>query len=126
MGRPRGGKGKKSIESAKNEDAGSGGEEVIPAYKRRGRPQKLLKDDIDEEEDIAKIEEDGDSTKTIVPSKDSKGSVENGGKKRRQLKRSSDSVMEKDEPSRPSGFRQNASRRKSTPRRAAEAGVECK
>lgn len=125
MGRPRGGKGKKSIESAKNEDAGSEGEEVIPAYKRRGRPQKLLKDEIDEEEDIVKIEEDGDGTKTIVPSKDSKGSVENGGKKRRrQLKRSSDSVMEeKDEPStsRPNGFRQNASRRKSTPRRAAEA-----
>jgi hypothetical protein len=115
------------MEAPKNEDAGSGAEEVIPAYKRRGRPQKLRKDDIDdEEEDVAKVEDDGDGTKKIVPSKESKGAAENGGKKRRrQLKRGSESVTEEKvgEPARPNGFRQNGSRRKSTPRRAAEAGV---
>lgn len=132
MGRPRGGKAKKSMEAAKNEDAGSAGEEVIPAYKRRGRPQKLLKHDVDEEEDIAKVEDDGgDGTKEkIAPRKESTGAAENGGKKRRrQSKRGSESATEEKGggPARaPTGFRQTGSRRKSTPRRAAEAGVESK
>ncbi|KAF0929215.1 hypothetical protein E2562_016444 [Oryza meyeriana var. granulata] len=148
MGRPRGGKGRKSIEAAKTEDGSSGGEEeVIPAYKRRGRPQKHhLKDDhADEEEDdnsIAKTEEEDDdiakidAAKTIAPpvkaeSKVVAGSAHNPGRKRRrQLKRGADSAAmeEKDKPSsRQNGFRQHGSRRKnSTPRRAAEAGVECK
>lgn len=129
MGRPRG-KGKKSIEAASNDYDGSGGEEVAPTHKRRGRPQKSapLKDDTDEAEDIAKAEEDGDSVKRIASGKDPKSSVENnGGKKRRrrQLKERSDSVDDdgKDDPvtSKSNGFRQNGSRRKSTPRRAAEA-----
>uniref|UniRef100_A0ACD5XT97 Uncharacterized protein n=1 Tax=Avena sativa TaxID=4498 RepID=A0ACD5XT97_AVESA len=132
MGRPRGGKANKSMEAAKNEDAGSGAEEVIPAYKRRGRPQKIRKDAIEdeEEEDMDKAEEDGDGAKKPVPSKDSKGAAENGGKKRRrQSKRGSEAAAEDKvgEPARPlNGFRQNGSRRKSTPRRAAEAGVQTK
>ncbi|VAI33730.1 unnamed protein product [Triticum turgidum subsp. durum] len=131
MGRPRGGKAKESMEAAKNEDAGSAGEEVIPAYKRRGRPQKLLKHDADEEEDTAKVEDDGDGTKEkIAPRKESTGAAGNGGKKRRrQSKRGSESATEEKggAPARaPTGFRQNGSRRKSTPRRAAEAGVESK
>uniref|UniRef100_A0ACD5Y0L3 Uncharacterized protein n=1 Tax=Avena sativa TaxID=4498 RepID=A0ACD5Y0L3_AVESA len=134
MGRPRGGKANKSMDAAKNEDAGSGAEEVIPAYKRRGRPQKLRKDAVEdeEEEDMGKVDEDGDGAKkTNLPSKDSKGAAaENGGKKRRrQSKRGSDSVAEdkSGEPARPlNGFRQNGSRRKSTPRRAAEAGLQTK
>ncbi|XP_062193228.1 uncharacterized protein LOC133896645 [Phragmites australis] len=129
MGRPRGGNAKRPTKATKNEDtdAGSGDEEaVIPAYKRRGRPQKHIKADTDEEEDDAKVEEDSDGAKPIVPSKGA--SVENGGKKRRrQPKRGCDPAMEeKDEPVRQNGFRQHGSRRKSTPRRAAEAGVECK
>lgn len=130
MGRPRGGKTKKSMEAAK-EDAGSEAEEVRPAYKRRGRPQKIVKDDIDdEEEDMAKAEDDGDEAKKVATSKDSKSVAENGGKKRRrQSKRGPESATEKHigEPARPlNGFRQNGSRRKSTPRRAAEAGVQSK
>ena len=129
MGRPRGGKAKKSMEAAK-EDAGSGAEDVMPAYKRRGRP-KLLKDDIDdEEEDMAKVEDDGVDAKKVATSKDSMGAAESGGKKRRrQSKRGPESATEKNigEPARPlNGFRQNGSRRKSTPRRAAEAGVQSK
>uniref|UniRef100_A0A0A9BFU4 Uncharacterized protein n=1 Tax=Arundo donax TaxID=35708 RepID=A0A0A9BFU4_ARUDO len=129
MGRPRGGKAKRTTSQAtKNEDAdaGSGDEEaVIPAYNRRGRTQKHIKADTDEEEDDVKVEEDSDAAKPIVPSKGA--SVENGGKKRRrQPKRGCDSVVaEKDEPVRQNGFRQHGSRRKNTPRRAAEAGVDC-
>ncbi|CAM0952006.1 unnamed protein product [Alopecurus aequalis] len=130
MGRPGGGKAKKSMEAEK-EDAGSGAEEAIPAYKRRGRPQKLFKHDIDdEEEDMAKVEDDGDDAKKVAASKDSKSLAENGGKKRRrQSKRGPESATEKNigEAARPlNGFRQNGSRRKSTPRRAAEAGVQSK
>uniref|UniRef100_J3MYQ7 Uncharacterized protein n=2 Tax=Oryza brachyantha TaxID=4533 RepID=J3MYQ7_ORYBR len=160
MGRPRGGKGRKSMEATKAEDGSSGGEEeVIPAYKRRGRPQKHhLKDDHvgDEEDDddgISKTEEDDDdgaddkmdgaaAAKTTAPapppskaassSKAAAAAHNPGRKRRRQLKRGSDSTAAgrqgKDEPSsRQNGFRQHGSRRKnSTPRRAAEAGVECK
>ncbi|CAO2207220.1 unnamed protein product [Urochloa humidicola] len=135
MGRPRGNR-KKAIEAASNDDEDvSGGEEVPPTQKRRGRPQKLLnKDDADEAEDMdkdaAEVEDDTiDGTKPVVrrPIKDSKK------RRRRRLKRSSDESLEEEEEkghvtvrSKSNGFRPNGSRRKSTPRRAAEAGVECK
>uniref|UniRef100_A0A0A9DGW6 Uncharacterized protein n=1 Tax=Arundo donax TaxID=35708 RepID=A0A0A9DGW6_ARUDO len=133
MGRPRG-KAKKLIEAANHDDHGSGGEEVASTHKRRGRPQKYPKDDADEVENIAaaEVEEDGDGMKPVVTSKHSKGSAESGGKKkRRRLKRSSDDSAEDDDDDdhvkrKPNGFRPNGSRRKSTPRRAAEAGVEYK
>jgi hypothetical protein len=140
MGRPRGGKANKrptpqGTKSSEDADAASGDEDaVMPAYKRRGRPQKHLKaDDTDEEEegqDSGKVEPMGDSDgdKPAVPGK---GSAENGGKKRTRRrqpsKRGSDpAAEEKDGAGKQSGFRHHGSRRKSTPRRAAEAGVECK
>ncbi|OEL16697.1 hypothetical protein BAE44_0022283 [Dichanthelium oligosanthes] len=143
MGRPRG-KSKKAIEPASNDDEDdSGGEEVPPTPKRRGRPQRPLKDDdADEAEDkdTAEAEEDaGDGTKPVVrpASKDHsrpQSTAESGGKKRRRrrrLKRGPKESVEEDEQgdrvkSKSSGFRPNGSRRKSTPRRAAEAGVECR
>ncbi|KAF8654574.1 hypothetical protein HU200_061771 [Digitaria exilis] len=130
MGRPRG-KSKKAIEATSNDDEdGSGGEEVPPTPRRRGRrPQKLVKDDdADEAEhkDTAEVDA-ADATKPAVvrPGKDSKK------RRRRRLKQSSgESVEEDDEEghvrAKSNGFRPNGSRRKSTPRRAAEAGVECK
>ncbi|OAY84341.1 uncharacterized protein LOC109711881 [Ananas comosus] len=131
MGRGRG-KGKKPSTVRNHEDPGSGGEEVLPTYKRRGRPQKPLKEDIDEEEG-GKVEkeevEEGDDVKPTSLIKENKNSVENGKKRKRnlQVKESSDSVIEEDNSSlKSNGFRQNGSRRKSKPRRAAEAGVECK
>lgn len=131
MGRGRG-KGKKPPTVRSHEDPGSGGEEVLPTYKRRGRPQKPLKEDIDEEEGC-KVEkeevEEGDDVKPSSFIKENKNSVENGKKRKRnlQVKESSDSVIEEDNSSlKSNGFRQNGSRRKSKPRRAAEAGVECK
>ncbi|KAM0942922.1 hypothetical protein DsansV1_C13g0116841 [Dioscorea sansibarensis] len=139
MGRGRG-KGKKLTVVTSHEDPGSGGEEPLPAYKRRGRPQKPLKDDIEEEEENEKIEEEeaeGDDIKPTISSKEMKGAVvENGRKRKRQpVKENSDSALDDNgagaksgngDSAKPNGFRQNGNRRKSKPRRAAEAIVECK
>ncbi|KAK9289618.1 hypothetical protein L1049_007775 [Liquidambar formosana] len=138
MGRGRG-KGKKQNVIATREDPGSGEEEKIPAYKRRGRPQKPLKDDIEEEEaeKIEEEEEDGENAKGSVASKDVKNqaATENGRKRKRSSQVKENSVKEENGVGTKSntndsiksvGFRQNGSRRKNKPRRAAEAGVECK
>ncbi|KAF6151827.1 hypothetical protein GIB67_010401 [Kingdonia uniflora] len=139
MGRGRG-KAKKLTPVTSHEDPGSGAEEPLPpTYKRRGRPQKPLRDDIDEE-DIKKIEEqDGESAKSDISNKEVKASsaTENGKKRRRysQAKENTDSVKEEssictrsssDNSTKSNGFRRIGSRRKSKPRRAAEVGVECK
>jgi len=136
MGRGRG-KGKK-LTVTNHDDPGSGEEEKIPAQKRRGRPQKPLKDEIDEE--VEKLEEeDSENAKSGTPSKETKcpSATENGKKRKRnsQVKEKADSVKEEngngtrsstDDSTKSNGFRHNGSRRKSKPRRAAEAGVECK
>lgn len=137
MGRGRG-KGKR-LTVTNHDDPGSGEEEKIPAQKRRGRPQKPLKDDIDEEE-AEKIEEDDiETAKPVISTKEmnSPSAAENGKKRKRysQVKEKSDSVKEEigngtrsstDDSAKSNGFRHNGSRRKNKPRRAAEAGVECK
>lgn len=133
MGRGRG-KGKKQTILATRED-GSGEEEKMPV-KRRGRPTKALKDEIEEEEEVEKMEdeEDGGDTKSSI----SKSAVENGKKRKRpsQVKEGQDSMKEENgngvgvktsgnDATKPVvGFRQNGSRRKNKPRRAAEVGVE--
>ncbi|GKV22198.1 hypothetical protein SLEP1_g32083 [Rubroshorea leprosula] len=137
MGRGRG-KGKK-LTVNNHDDTGSGEEEKIPAQKRRGRPQKPLKDEIDEEEPEKIEEDDGDNGKTGINGKEIKSppTAENGKKRKRnsQVKEKADSVKEEnsigtrsstDDSAKSNGFRQNGSRRKNTPRRAAEAVVECK
>ncbi|XP_052188117.1 uncharacterized protein LOC127798533 [Diospyros lotus] len=136
MGRGRG-KGKK-FSAPNHEDAGSGEEEKIPVQKKRGRPQKPLKDETDMEESGKIEDEDSESTRNGVSSKEAKGSIatENGRKRRRNLqaKEKSDSIKEEngvgsrstsDDATKSNGFRHNGSRRKNKPRRAAEAGVEC-
>ncbi|KAI4334606.1 hypothetical protein L6164_019273 [Bauhinia variegata] len=133
MGRGRG-KGKKLTVSVTNhEDPGSGEDEKVPAQKRRGRPQKPPKDEFDEE--VEKIEEDeSDNVKNGV----SGAKVTEDGRKRKrnsQVKEKLESVEEEngvgnrsstDELIKSNGFRHNGSRRKSKPRRAADAGVQCK
>lgn len=137
MGRGRG-KGKK-FTVTNHEDPGSGEDEKIPAQKRRGRPQKPLKDDFDEEE-VEKIEDDSDNVKNGVASKEIKSpaaTTEHGRKRKRnlQVKEKLESAEEEngvgnrsstEELTKSNGFRHNGSRRKSKPRRAAEAGVQCK
>ncbi|XP_062015328.1 uncharacterized protein LOC133731899 [Rosa rugosa] len=137
MGRGRG-KGKR-LTVTNHDDPGSGEEEKIPAQKRRGRPLKPLKDEIDEEE-VEKVEADDiENAKAGISSKEIKSpsAAENGKKRKRysQAKEKSDSVKEEngngtrsstDDSTKSNGFRHNGSRRKNKPRRAAEAGVECK
>ncbi|MFS7907473.1 hypothetical protein Hanom_Chr01g00071751 [Helianthus anomalus] len=133
MGRGRG-KGKK-FTLTNNDDTGSGEEERIPAQKRRGRPQKPLVDEIDE--DIEKLEDEENAKSNDVVS-DKDGKVTENGKKRKRNKQSKeDGDLVKEESAdgtqpnangstQVNGFRHIGSRRKSKPRRAAEAGVECK
>lgn len=140
MGRGRG-KGKKQIAVATREDNGSGEEEKIPTSKKRGRPQKLLKDEIDEAEETENIQEkqDGEILTRSITNKDIKkqASIENARKRMRsseveqnldlvKQENSVDLVKPIDSDSIKSiGFRQIGSRRKNKPRRAAEVGVEC-
>ncbi|KAL0339581.1 UNVERIFIED_CONTAM: hypothetical protein Sradi_4474900 [Sesamum radiatum] len=139
MGRGRG-KGKKQPAIAVRDDTGSGEDEKLPV-RRRGRPQKPLKDDIEEDEVVKVIEDDDDveETKGSVLSKSTKNqaATENGRKRKRpsQVKESADSLKEENgmgtktsatDLIKSVGYRQNGSRRKNKPRRAAEVGVECK
>ena len=132
------GKAKKQSVVSSREDPGSGEDEKNPAYKRRGRPQKQLKDDIEEDE-VEKTEEDGEDVKGSIPIKEMKNqaATENGRKRKRsiQAKENIDSVKKEngiakksstDDSTKSAGYRQNGSRRKNKPRRAAEAVVECK
>ncbi|GMI64719.1 hypothetical protein like AT3G57930 [Hibiscus trionum] len=129
------GKAKKQNVVSSFDDPGSGEDEKIPAYKRRGRPQKQMKDDIDEDE-VEKAEEDGEDLKGSVPAKEMKNqAATENGRKRKRSKENIDSIkkgngvttkLSTDDSTKPLGYRQNGSRRKSKPRRAAEAVVECK
>lgn len=134
MGRGRG-RGKKLTTVRSHEDKGSSGEEIVPARKRRGRPQKRFADKIDQvdvENFVEKVEVDEEEVDDVK----TKNSTAAGGNKRgRPLKEGSNIVVEdnssvlrssSDESTRTNGFRQIGSRRKNKPRRAAEAGLECK
>lgn len=137
MGRGRG-KGKKQTLITAGNDPGSGEEEKVPTYKRRGRPQKLLKDDIEEKtEKMENREEDGGNAKGSNAGKDVKdqATTENGRKRKRSSPVKENSVKDEngvgaklnaDDSIKSIGFRQNGSRRKNKPRRAAEVGVGCK
>lgn len=135
MGRGRG-KGKR-LTVTNLDDPGNGEDEKIPTQKRRGRPQKPLKDEIDKE--VEKLEEDSENTKNGISTKEMKtlSAVENGKKRKHytQVKEKSDSIKDEngigtrsgtDDSTKSNGFRHYGSRRKNKPRRAAEVGVECK
>ncbi|KAJ8568625.1 hypothetical protein K7X08_028158 [Anisodus acutangulus] len=95
MGRGRG-KGKK-MTVIDPDDPGSDEEEKIPTQKRRGRPQKSLKDNIDEEAAEMIEEEDSDNEKIGIQNLEIKGSATENGKKRKKnnrVKEKNDSVKE--------------------------------
>lgn len=146
MGRGRG-RGRKQLTNGRNhEDKGSSGEEVVvPARKRRGRPQKRVAAEKIIEAEVKKLEADdgdedyvvgaGDGTK-LKGSKTEHASAGAGSNKRNRVPKeeedgsnldmeenSSSTRSSNDESTRSNGFRQSGSRRKSTPRRAAEAGL---
>ncbi|GAB2266925.1 hypothetical protein Dimus_001913 [Dionaea muscipula] len=141
MGRGRG-KGKK--QNARD-DVESGEEEKIPASKRRGRPQRPLKNDedgdtkmIDDDDDD---DDDDENAKSSIINKDvmDQTARELDGKRRKkslELKEDSDLAEDEkgsgaksstvtDDSVKSIGSRQNGSRRKGKPRRAAEVGVGC-
>ena len=95
MGRGRG-KGKKQNSIASRDDPGSGDDEKNPPYRKRGRPQKLVKDEIEEGE-AEKIEEEEDK-KSSISNKDvnNLAVAENGRKRKRssQAKDNPDSVKD--------------------------------
>ncbi|XP_022873908.1 uncharacterized protein LOC111392748 isoform X1 [Olea europaea var. sylvestris] len=135
------GKGKKQSAIAARDDVGSGEDEKIPS-RRRGRPQKPLKDEFEEEDEVKKIEEEeenGQDSKSSALNRSTKNlaAAEKGRKRIRpsQVNENADLVKEENgvgiKTNAPDliksvGFRPNRSRRKNKPRRAAEVGVECK
>ncbi|CAL5043023.1 unnamed protein product [Urochloa decumbens] len=146
MGRGRG-RGRKQLTNGRtHEDKGSSGEEVVvPARKRRGRPQKRVAAEKIIEAEVKKLEADdgdedyvvgaGDGAK-LKGSRTEHASAGAGGNKRNRAPKeeedgsnldmeenSSSTRSSNDESTRSNGFRQSGSRRKSTPRRAAEAGL---
>ncbi|KAL4587537.1 hypothetical protein LXL04_000408 [Taraxacum kok-saghyz] len=114
MGRGRG-KAKKNSIMARED--GSGEEEKMPA-KRRGRPTKQ-----------AQKEEEEESEKMDYENKETKGEslLENGNNKRKKQSLEGDEIIKDDTNgdvlTKAVGFRQNGSRRKNKPHRAAEVGV---
>ncbi|KAM0876502.1 hypothetical protein ACQ4PT_036125 [Festuca glaucescens] len=136
MGRGRG-RGRKVTIGRSHEEKGSSGEEVVPVRKRRGRPQKHKIEVVDVEnfvEDVDGGENEDAKLKASRLEKNIAGAA--GVKRGRPLKESPNTVLveensnssvrsSSDESARTNGFRRIGNRRKSTPRRAAEAGVEC-
>ncbi|MFS8005675.1 hypothetical protein Hanom_Chr13g01240131 [Helianthus anomalus] len=122
MGRGRG-KGKKFTLTNSNDDAASGEDEKIPSQKRRGRPQKPLMDEV--EEDVEKIEEEEEDDDN---DDESANSYVNGKRKRNKEGKERGKLVKDESPNgtQSNGFRHTGSRRKNKPHRAAEAGVECK
>ncbi|GMH29359.1 hypothetical protein Nepgr_031202 [Nepenthes gracilis] len=132
------GKGKKQI--TRNDNAESGQEEKLPGQKRKS-PQELLSNKAEEDEETEKVEDECKNGMISTTKEDAKdqSSIHNGRKRKRSspikenLSPSDDKIGSgtkscglTDGSVKSVGFRQLGSRRKSKPRRAAEAGVECK
>ncbi|KAK1429091.1 hypothetical protein QVD17_11293 [Tagetes erecta] len=122
MGRGRA-KGKKFTLTNNNDDLASGEDEKIPS-KRRGRPQKPLMEEV-EEDHVDKIEDDDEDE---VEDETSANSYENGKRKRNKEGKEEGKLVKEESANgtRANGFRHIGSRRKNKPHRAAEVGVECK
>lgn len=130
-------KGKK-LAVTNQDDPGSAEEEKTLAQKGRGRPQKLLNDDIDEEEaENIENQESEDTTNDVLGNEAKSSTASQNGKKRKRNSRGKekvDSMKEKngngttsstEESNKSNGFRRNGNRRKNKPCRAPEAGVDC-
>lgn len=135
MGRGRG----KGRRQSARDDADSGEDERIPASKRRGQPQRLVKNEEDRDTEMMD-DDDTENVKSSITDKDAvdQNTGEDGKKRRNSMADKEDSDMGEDEKGsgaksstmkgesiKSVGFRQIGSRRKGKPRRAAEVGVEC-
>ncbi|CAH9100715.1 unnamed protein product [Cuscuta europaea] len=139
MGR---GKGKGKKHSA-HEDMGSGEEGKMQPVRRRGRPQKLVKDVMIEGKDgVDKLIEEGNTddknNNILIKGITDQNNAENEKKRKLSSPENENGVLTEEEKglgiqnsaselvNKSVGFRQIGSRRKSKPRRAAEVGVECR
>ncbi|XP_074581220.1 uncharacterized protein LOC141837747 [Curcuma longa] len=131
MGRGRG-KGKKLTVSTSHEDPGEDGAEVLTAF-RRGKPQKPLKEDIDE--DVAEKIGGEDDMKLSTPNEEVEGPAMVVKKKRKRDSKSEENSVKTEngagsgsmeQSTSSNSFRRNGSRRKGKPCRAAGVGVVCK
>ncbi|XP_047332367.1 uncharacterized protein LOC124935966 [Impatiens glandulifera] len=124
MGRAKG-KGKKQMVI----EIGSDEEKKVPVVvqRRRGRPLKSLKEEVEVVVESVGEEEDVESVNDLKNQTGKKRKRSSIVKENSPNSNGDDNgvVVAIDEPVRPVGFRQNGSRRKSKPRRAAEVGVEC-
>ncbi|KAI3822901.1 hypothetical protein L1987_10502 [Smallanthus sonchifolius] len=118
------GKGKKFTLTNNNDDPASGEDEKIPSQKRRGRPQKPLMEEVEEDVEKIEAEEEYDDD----DDDESANSYVNGKKKRNNEGKEKGKLVKEESPNgtRSNGFRHIGSRRKNKPHRAAEVGVKCK
>ncbi|GER57143.1 RNA helicase family protein [Striga asiatica] len=139
MGRCRG-KMKKQSPIAR-EDSSSFEDEKVP-MKRRGRPQKVMNDEIKNGDEFERLDgneqeyENGEDAKNPDASKSSRNgaTIENGKKRKRPSQEGEDLVVKEENGLGTTtnvnaliknvSYRQNGSRRKNKPRRAAEVGIE--
>lgn len=108
-------KGKK-LHATHQDETGSGEEEKITAQKKRGRPQKALKDEMVEDEARKPKDEDSEDTsgKEIKSQVHVKKQQRDGqGKEKVNIESPND---EAEEPNKLNGFRQIGNRRKNKPR----------
>ena len=131
MGKGRG-KGKKQSAIAKREEHGNEGDKDS-GYRLSGKQENSLKDETEE------VEAASGNIENMENIKVKNSSTDNKRKRKRTVpvKEHVDPVKEEsaiktkgnpdddDDSKKPAGFRQNGSRRKNKPRRAAEAGVDC-
>lgn len=135
MGRNRG-KAKKQTIIAAHEDHGSGEEEKMPA-KRRGRPLKISKSETKDKEEAENFDDGENMNGVLSENTNTQSGAESGRKRGRASEINGNNGTVEDESGvdikinandsvKPVGFRQNGSRRKNKPQRAAEVGVECR
>ncbi|CAA0829902.1 Unknown protein [Striga hermonthica] len=129
MGR---GRGKVNKQSPIARECSSSFEDEKVPMKRRGRPQKVTKDEIRNGDELERLEgneqeyETGEDAKIPDASKNSKNgaATEDGKKRKRPSLEGEDLVIKENALIKNVSYRQNGSRRKNKPRRAAEVGVE--
>ncbi|XP_074342155.1 uncharacterized protein LOC141679591 [Apium graveolens] len=121
---------------AAHEDHGSGEEEKMSA-KKRGRPLKISKSETKNKEEAENFDDGENMNGVLSENTNTESGVESGRKRGRASEINGNNGTVEDESGseikihgndsvKPVGFRQNGSRRKNKPQRAAEVGIECR
>lgn len=100
-------------------------EEKLPAFRRKGRPQKLLSDNIvEEQEEVEAENKENDVVDDMSPIDGRKRKASGQAEEDKDLTKHENDIGVKTGNDECVGFRQIGSRRKNKPRRAAEVGVD--